>query len=276
MTDGTTLLFGLPGVRVERVERRDDGTREVHVVTADEAAAACPGCGVVSTSPKEYPTTSPKDIPYGADRIVVFWRKTRWRCREDYCERDSFTEVIEQVPAGARTTGRLRTAIGAAVGDAGRSVAEVAAAHRVSWPTAHRAFVDHAEAVLAEPDPVSRLGLDETRRGRPRWTQDRQTGRWVRIDAWDTGFVDLTGDQGLLGQREGRTTAAVIDWLSERSPEFRERIEFVAIDPAAVYAKAIRTPRLPSPDTAAVFLTRNTTAATITATPTSCQNPFCA
>jgi transposase len=49
VSDGTTLLFGLPGVRVERVERLADGTRVVHVATAEEAAAACPACGVVST-----------------------------------------------------------------------------------------------------------------------------------------------------------------------------------------------------------------------------------
>jgi hypothetical protein len=34
VSDGTTLLFGLPGVRVVRVERRADGTRVVQVVTA--------------------------------------------------------------------------------------------------------------------------------------------------------------------------------------------------------------------------------------------------
>ena len=45
--DGTTLLFGLPGVRVERVERGADGTRVVHAVTASETAAACPSCGGV-------------------------------------------------------------------------------------------------------------------------------------------------------------------------------------------------------------------------------------
>jgi hypothetical protein len=45
VSDGTTLLFGLPGVRVERVERCADGTRVVHVVTAEETAAACPSCG---------------------------------------------------------------------------------------------------------------------------------------------------------------------------------------------------------------------------------------
>ena len=79
MTDGTTLLFGLPGVEVERVERLADGTRVVHAVTAGEAAAACPSCGVVSTSVKARVTTSPRDIPYGQDRIVVRWNKTRWR-----------------------------------------------------------------------------------------------------------------------------------------------------------------------------------------------------
>jgi transposase len=58
---------------------------------------------------------------------------------------------------------------------------------------------------------------------------------------YDTGFVDLAGSQGLLGQREGRTSKTVIDWLRERTPEFRDAIEFVAIDPAAVYANAVRT-----------------------------------
>jgi transposase len=106
VSDGTTLLLGLPGVRVERVERSADGTRVVHVVTADEAAAACPACGVVSTSVKARVATSPRDIPYGPDRITLRWNKTRWRCREGYCERGSFTESIAQVPCRARTTRR--------------------------------------------------------------------------------------------------------------------------------------------------------------------------
>jgi transposase len=244
VSDGTTLLFGLPGVRVERVERCADGTRVVHVVTAEETAAACPSCGVLSTSVKARVITSPKDIPYGLGRILVRWHKTRWRCRDDYCDRGSFAEAIAQVPARSRTTVRLRTAIGAAIGDAARSVSEVADSHGVSWPTAHRAFVAHAEALLAEPQPTPLLGIDETRRGKPRWQRCSETGRWVRVDPWDTGFVDLAGEQGLLGQREGRTSAAVIDWLSKRSDEFRAGVQFVAIDPAAVYASAIRTPGL--------------------------------
>ena len=93
----------------------------------------------------------------------------------------SFTEAIAQVPPRARTTTRLRTQIGAAVGDAARAVAEVAEAHSVSWPTAHRAFVAHAEAQLSEPEPVRVLGIDETRRGKPHWQQCATTSRCVGL-----------------------------------------------------------------------------------------------
>jgi len=240
---GTTLLFGLFGVHVDSVEL-DVGVRVVHAITADEAAAGCPSCGVVSTSVKEHPTTTPKDLPYGETPLEIRWRKTRWRCREPSCSRGSFTEAVDELPSGSRTTGRLRRAMATAIGDACRSVAEVADAFGVSWPTAHKAFVEHADQELAEPEPTPVLGIDETRRGRPRWRFDEAIGTWRRVDPYDTGFVDLHGTQGLLGLAEGRTTATVVDWLRDRTPAFREAIRYVAIDPAAVYAAAIGTPGL--------------------------------
>jgi transposase len=91
----------------------------------------------------------------------------------------------------------------------------------VSWPTAHRAFIAHADGLLGEPAPVRVLGIDETRRGKPRWIRCRATGRWRRVDPWDTGFVDLSGHQGVLGQQPGRTSTTVVDWLAQRSPGFR-------------------------------------------------------
>ena len=235
------MLFGLPGVRVVRVERAAEGARVVHVETADSSAAGCPECGTVSRSVKAKAVTAPKDLPYGQDPIRVRWHKVRWRCGEPACGRGSFTEAIQEIPAGRRSTGRLRKAIGRAVGDAARSVAEVADAFGVSWPTAHAAFTEAATAQLAELEPTTVLGIDETRRGRPRWVPDLLTGGWARIDPYDTGFVDLAGDQGLLGQAQGRTSACVVSWLEQRSPAFRDAIRFVAIDPAAVYAKAVST-----------------------------------
>ena len=256
MNDDTSVLFGLPGVRVQRVDLDEYGGRTVHVETAaGTSASGCPSCAVVSTSVKGNVITRPVDLPYGQAGLTVAWHKTRWRCREPSCERLSFTESITQVPARSRTTGRLRTAVGAAIGDAARSVAEVAASFGVSWPTAHAAFIEHAEVLLTEPAPTTVLGIDETRRGKPRWVRDDDpasdpdgapgtaAGRWKRVDPYDTGFVDLAGAQGLLGQREGRTSQAVVDWLEAQSEQFREAILFVAIDPAAVYAKAVRTVR---------------------------------
>ncbi len=63
------ILFGLPGVKVSRVERGADEeggrVRLVHVVTTERAAAACPKRGVFSASVKQYRTTRPRDLTYG-------------------------------------------------------------------------------------------------------------------------------------------------------------------------------------------------------------------
>lgn len=45
MENGTTILFGLPGLGVRGVEVQADGTRVVHAVTAEETAAACRRAG---------------------------------------------------------------------------------------------------------------------------------------------------------------------------------------------------------------------------------------
>jgi transposase len=246
MNEPTSLLLGLEGLGVRAVVQHADRTRVVEVITTDPNAARCPDCGIASDSVKERTVTSPRDIRYGQDPIVLRWNKTRYRCRNDTCARASFTEAIEQVPPRRRTTTRLRTQMAREVGDAARSVIEVADGAGVSWPTAHAAFVAHAETVLGTPAPVRVLGIDETRRGKPRWTRDDDSGRWVRTDPWDTGFVDLGGDQGLLGQVEGRTGAAVRGWLSEQSEEFRAGITHVVIDPSAAYAAAVTSELLPN------------------------------
>ncbi len=107
-----------------------------------------------------------------------------------------------------------------------------------SWPTPSRFWVTRPRWRL--------LGIDETRRGKPRWTREQASGRWVRTDPWDTGFVDLAGDQGLLGQFEGRTGAAVCQWLREQGQTFRAGATHVVIDPSAAYASAVTSELLPN------------------------------
>jgi transposase len=233
-----TRLLGLAGLVVERVALTPLGVRVVQLVTADPDAARCPDCREVSSSGKEWVLTRPRDLPVGGAAVLLQWRKRRWRCRAEACPRESFTEQVAEVPARARTTTRLRERLATAVED-GRSQAEVAVTFGVSWPTVQRAVVAHARAALGEPAPTPVLGLDETRFGRPRW-QRHPGGGWTRTEPWETGFVDLAGGQGLLGQVDGRTSAAVRAWLAQRTAQFRDRVEVVVIDPHAGYARAVR------------------------------------
>ena len=158
--DGTKLL-GLDGLALVRVEQEQDGARVVHVVTDDEAAAACPTCGVVSTARKGSTTIRPRDVAYGPDPVRLVWHKSRWRCLESRCARGSFTESLPQVPARCRLTTRLYEQVGAAVADGYSCVSSAAASHGVSWPVAHAAFIAHVTPVLEQPLPkVSVLGLN--------------------------------------------------------------------------------------------------------------------
>lgn len=51
----------------------------------------------------------------------------------------------------------------------------------------------------------------------------------MTVDRWHVGFVDIGvngvgGRQGLLGQVEGRTAQAVIDWINGRTSDWRAAV----------------------------------------------------
>ncbi|MDX3522709.1 ISL3 family transposase [Streptomyces scabiei] len=127
--------------------------------------------------------------------------------------------------------------------DAGSTVIQTARDLHLSWPTVMNAFRAAArEAVQAPLPEVEVLGIDETRRGKPRWEHDPDTGKWkMTRDRWHTGFVDALGSGGLLGQVEGRTVADVLAGLSTTPLTWRKAIRYVAIDMSATYRAAIRT-----------------------------------
>ena len=84
------------------------------------------------------------------------------------------------------------------------------------------------------------LGIDETRRGRPRWTQDETSGKWVKLERLETNFVDQDGPQGVLGQASGRPKQNVIDWLDARGQAWTDHVQVVAMDPCATYRVAVQ------------------------------------
>ena len=200
MVNDTTRLLGLDGLVVERVELHPDGSPVVHLSTNVEQARCCPQCGIRAARVKGWVLTRPRDLPVAGRITRLRWRKRRWHCDQPGCPRKSFTEQVPQVPARTRITVRLRQAAGAAVADGNRTIVQAARDLGISWPVAAAAFTAHAAKVLpAEPEPVTVLGIDEVRRGKPRWSFDEVTQSWTTtVDRWHVGFVDLAGGQGLL------------------------------------------------------------------------------
>jgi transposase len=240
--DTASVLFGVEGLQVIEAEAEADGTVTVWAVTDHPGAAACPDCGARSGRVHEYVLTRPRDLRRGLDEVSVCWLKRRWKCGNGGCGRKTFTESLPTVPPRCRLTARLRQLAGAEVAERGCTVAEAARWQHVSWPVAHQAFAGQADRVLARPmGLVAHLGIDEHRRGRPRWRIDADTGEYVLLaDRWHTCFFDLAGEQGLLGQVEGRTADDGAYWLAQMPPAWRDAIEVVAIDMCTIYASAVR------------------------------------
>ena len=210
-----------------------------------EREAPCPGCGVLTTRIKDRPLVRVKDLDACGQVVELWWRKRRLACPEPLCAKGSFTQQSEAIPARARLTTRLRTALAVAIASGNRAVDEVARAHGVSWLTAHRALVAAAARWLPTPEPVRVLGIDETRARSVRWVL--ADAGWLRTDPWLTSFVDAdtTGPGRMLGLAPGRSGACVKDWLAEQSAEFRDAIEAVVIDTSAPYASG-SGPRCPA------------------------------
>ena len=158
MDQSSSLLLDIDGLVVDQVVRDDVGRRVVHCSTDPQLAGWCPECGEQSKSPKAWVTTRPRDVRLGEDKPILLWRKRKWRCQVDGCERKVFTECLpEQIPARARITTRARRLAAEAIGDHTRPVSGVAAEFGMDWRVAHDAFVAHAAQVLPEqPPPVTK------------------------------------------------------------------------------------------------------------------------
>jgi transposase len=176
-----TALLGLPGLMVTAVTQTGDGWTVVDVLTAPERAGAarcCPDCGA-RAAVKETVTTTPRDVYLGDRQILLRWRKRRWECQNQDCDRKTFTESLPAVPSRARLTSRLRTRLGQAAGDDLMPAAAAARRYGVCDRTAARAFTAYAGTQLADLDagqePAEAAGIDEFRRGAPRPVRPTRT-----------------------------------------------------------------------------------------------------
>jgi transposase len=240
-TDLASRLLGLEGVAVAEIDAEADGGVTVWVITSDERAALCPGCQAPA-GVKEQVITAPADVEHGGRRMRVVWVKHRRLCSVRACPVKTFTESLPQIPPRCRLTTRLREQAAGLVAEEGMTVGRAAQRAGLSWPTVHEAFAAAVDPVLETPPGlVEHLGIDEHRRGKARWILDPATGEYtVLADRWHTCFFDLSGEQGLLGQVQGRTADDACFWLAQASPAWRHHVKIVAIDMCSIYASAVR------------------------------------
>ena len=240
--DTASALFGVEGLQVIDAEAGPDGAVTVWVATDHLDAAACPDCGTISGRCHDLVMTRPRDVRRGLDRVDVRWLKRRWKCAAGQCARKTFTESLPAVPPRCRVTGRLRELAGHEVAERGITPAEAARHAGISWPAVHDAFAAAADPVLDQAAAlVAYLGIDEHRRGRARFAVDERTGEYTLLaDRWHTCFFDLSGQQGLLGQVQGRTADDAAYWLAGATPAWRDAIQVVCIDLCSIYASAVR------------------------------------
>ena len=238
--DTASVLLGMEGVTVTAAEEGEGGRLLVWVRVS--GPAACPGCGTVSERVHDRVVTRPRDVRHGSREVDLFLEKRRLACGNGDCPQGTFTEWTPQVPPRCRITRRLLEHCGEEVAERGITPAESARHNGVSWPSAHGAFMEKADAIFRDdPEPVAHLGIDEHRRGRARWRRDAETGEYVLLaDRWHTCFYDLSGSQGLLGQVEGRTADDAAYWLAGAPPAWRDAVRVVAIDMCTIYQSAVR------------------------------------
>ena len=238
--DRASALCGIDGVTVTEVEREADGRLTVWAQVS--GPAACPRCGTAAESVHEYVVTRPRDVRSGGQDVNFCLVKRRMICADVGCPRRTFTEWVPQVPPRCTITRRLLEHAGAEIAERGITPTEAARDAAISWPAAHEAFVQAADEILdGQPAPVAHLGNDEHRRGRPRRRKDTDSGEYVQLaDRWHTCFYDLSGNQGMLGQAEGRTADDAAYWLAGATPAWRDAVPVVAIDMCTIYLSAVR------------------------------------
>jgi transposase len=232
------VLLGLPGVRVEAVERE----QAVLTVTVSTpwALMGCPDCGVVAPSRGRRRRVL-HDVPHGDARVRLVWRQRMWRCPEAACARGTFTE---QVPTLVAARGSITArAVTWAIGQLRREHATISGLARrlaVSWWALWRAVKPELERLASDESRfagVTSLGVDEHI-----W---HHGDRRIKGPKELTGMVDLTRDQDgrvharLLDLVPGRSKKAYADWLTERGEDFRGNVDVAALDPFGGYKSAI-------------------------------------
>lgn len=209
-----TWILGLPGFRVEKIEKCGDAPTSrlrVHVERHGQRYP-CSGCDRRTSRVRSAKERTWDDLPWAAHPVTLVYQQRRVRCRRCGIR----TERIEFADTHARVTRRLRQQIG--VDCQSMPTSHAAVRHGVSWGKARRA----EKAFLAEWDcarPRKRprhIGLDEIQRGKGQrfWTvlSDVVHGEVIalRQDRTEAAATTLLTEE-LTGRQRAAITAVCTD-----------------------------------------------------------------
>ena len=189
----------------------------------DRDRASCPVCGIQSSSRHSSYLRTLRDLSAQGTPVTIQARVTRWRCRNEQCDRRIFAERLPTLATPfARRTARLAGIVRLFGHSAGGRPSERLMA-RLGMPVSDTTILRSVkERAAAQPNRavVRVVGIDE-------WA-------WRKGMNYGTIIVDLERRQvvDLLADRSAATTA---DWF-KRHPE----IEIVSRDRAGLYADAAR------------------------------------
>ena len=189
----------------------------------DRDRACCPVCGIQSSSRHSSYIRTLRDLSAQGRPVKIQARLTRWRCRNDHCDRRIFAERLPTLATSfARRTVRLAGIVrlfGHSVG--GRSSERLMA--RLGMPVSDTTIlriVKECAGVLPNRAVVRVAGIDE-------WA-------WRKGMTFGTVIVDLERRQ-VVELLADRSAGAAADWF-KKHPE----IEVVSRDRAGLYADAAR------------------------------------
>ena len=207
-------------LEVNSVERREPGWL---VAVDSRESASCPECGTQSSSRHSSYLRTLQDLSTQGTPVTIQARVTRWRCRNEQCDRRIFAERLPTLAAPfARRTARFAGIVRLFGHSTGGRPSERLLARLgmpVSDSTILRAVKERAAAQSSRA-AARVIGIDE-------WA-------WRKGMNYGTIFVDLKR-RCVADLLADRTTATTADWF-----KLHPETEIVSRDRAGMYADAAR------------------------------------
>jgi len=217
-------------VATGQIVTEDEAVIECRMAVADNFCGGCGAQGRVRDSERRRIV----HVPFGHRPTYLLIRVRRYAC--GYCHRVWRQDISNLVaPRQKLTRAALYWALVSLV-EKHMSVSQIAKSLGVAWHTVNDAVLEEARTALfsdpARLEGVRVVGVDEHV-----WTHKRRS-KFVTVIIDLTPVRDQRGPARLLDVVEGRTKAALQQWLHERPQGWRDGVEFVAMDGFTGYKTA--------------------------------------